>query len=243
MQPQIIEDSIAVAANTVVENIIAANNSLRSLLRSPFPANGKILAIISATGLQISLDYGSKNVLAPSDLRVGTDLQDPFDVLNDDWYVNEGDMLILRANNTTGGAITLRYRIVLTPLAEPGQAVELPPDSRVMQRGPVAVAAGVVDQQLLDGLRYERPPVPSTLEVFMTASAAGLTRQLYVEQDRISPPTSIPPLNRVPQDPSDSVIDGIEVPEDKLIQLPVSNPTGGALNVFWRTKLTEIART
>lgn len=243
MQPQIIEDAISVAANTVVENIIATNNSLRPLLRAPFQANGKFLAIGSAAGLLVSLDYGSKNVVAPSELRVGTDIQDPLDVINDDWYVREGDILVLRVANTTGGALTLRYRIVLQPLAEPGAApIQLPPDSRVQQRGPTSIAAAAVDVNLWDGLRYERAPTDSILEVFMTASAIGLLRQLYVAMDRISPPTAVPSLNRIPQDPFDSTIQDVEAPADDLLQLQVSNPTGGALNVFWRSKLTELSR-
>lgn len=244
MQPQIIEDAFTLPPG-ITENVIANNNSLRPLLRAPFQARGKILAVISAAGAFIDLDYGSKNVVASSELRVGTDLQDVFDVINDDFYVSEGDILVLRGNNTTGGNLTLRYRIVLDPNEvhdENGNPLELPPDGRVQQRGPVSIAAGAVDVNLWDGLRYERAPVPSMLEVFMTASATGLNRQLYVAMDRISPPTAIAPLNRVPQDPMDSTISGVEAPPDKLLQLQVSNPTVGALNVFWREKLTELVR-
>lgn len=245
MQPIIIEDSISVAANSTNDNVIVSNASLRKYLRSPFPAQGKLLAVISATGLRVSLDYGSKNVVDSSDLRVGTDLQDPLDVLSEEWYPNEGDQLVLRAVNTTAGAITLRYRIMLFPLAEPGQvpAEGMPPDVRVVQRGPVSVPAAAVDQQLLDGLRYERPPVDSILEVFATASAAGLTRQLFVGMEQMAPPSAIPPLNRIPQDPFDSNIQGVEAPQDKQIELSASNPTGGALNVFFKVKLAELVRT
>lgn len=237
-QPVIIEDQISIAANATNDNVIVSNASLRKYLRAPFAARGKLLAVISATGVRIDLDYGSKNVVASSDLRVGTDLQNPLDLLSDEWYPNEGDQLVLRAVNTTAGAITLRYRIILEAME-----TELPPDQRVQQRGPVSIAANAVDTQLLDGLRYERPPVPSILEVFMTASATGLTRVLDVDVENIAPPSAIPPLNRIPQDPFDSVISGVEVNEDKLIDLKTSNTTAGALNVFWKIKLQELVRT
>lgn len=233
----IIEDSISVAATSINDNVIVSNASLRRYLRAPFNCRGKIMAVISATGLRISLDYGSKNVVGESDLRVGTDLQDPLDVLSDMWFPEEGAQLVLRAANTTGGAITLRYRIILTEWEE-----ELPPDCRVQQRGPVAVANNSLDQQLLSGLRYERAPVDSFLAVFMTASAAGLTRQIFCDTISIAPSSAIAPLNRIPQDPFDMNVEGIEVPADKQIELSATNLSGGSLNVFWKIKLQETVR-
>lgn len=239
MQPVIIEDRISIAANTTNDNVIVSNASLRRYLRAPFPAQGKLVAIQSAAGLLISMDYGSKNVVADSQLRVGTDMQEPNDVVNDQWFPREGDQLVLRCSNTTGGALFLSYRIVLFPWD--GQSAFPPlPDARVMQRGPVSIPDNSVDFQLLDGLRYERPPVPSILEVLMTASAAGLTRELYVDTGSIAPASAIPPLNRVPLDPFDKTIEGVEVPEDKLIQLSITNRSGGALSVFWKTILQEL---
>lgn len=239
MQPIILEDAIAIAANTVIANLIVQNASLRRYLRAPFRCQGKLVMITTAAGITIDLDYGSKNVVANSTLRVDGSqiIQEPLDVINGDWYANEGDQLTLRAANTTAGAITVRYRIVLTPWEE-----EFPPDSRVTQIGPVAVANNVVDQQLLDGLRYERPPVPSLLTLWMSGSAAGLMREVYVDTDSVAPPSNIVPTNRVPQDPFDLAVDGIEVPEDKLIAVPVSNSSGGSLNAFLRMRLKELVR-
>lgn len=240
MQPIIIEDRISIAANSTNDNVIVSNASLRRYLRAPFTAQGKLVAIQSAAGLIISLDYGSKNVVADSTLRVGTDMQEPLDVINDQWFPFTGDQLVLRASNTTGGALFLTYRIVLFPWDGVSQ---IPPDARVMQRGPISIPDNTVDAQLLDGLRYERPPVPSILEVFMTASAAGLTRQLFVEMESIAPPSAVGPLNRVPQDPFDRTVEGVEVDVDKLIELSVTNRSGGPLNVFWKTVLQELQRT
>lgn len=239
MQPIIIEDAISVAATSVNDNVIVSNTSLRRYLRCPFAAQGKILGVISATGLRVSLDYGSKNVVGESDLRVGTDLQDPLDMLSDTWFPAEGDQLVLRAVNTTGGAITLRYRIMLNPLEDPNA---IPPDCRVMQRGPVSVVNNSVDLQLLSGLRYERAPVDSIMSVFMTASAAGMTRQVFLDTNSIAPASSLAPLNRVPQDPFDLSVEEIEAPENKQIELSVTNTSGGTLNVFWKLRLQETYR-
>lgn len=238
MQPIIIEDNISIAANSVNANVINSNASLRRYLRSPFPAKGLFVCTQSAAGLTIDLDIGSKNVVANSNVRVDANLTEPLDTINSDWYADEGDQLVLRAANTTGGALSLRYRIVLTPWAE-----QLPPDCRVMQQGPISIAANAVDFQLLDGLRYERPPVDSLLEVFMSASATGLTRQLNIDTDSVAPPSAISPQNQAPRDPFDRTITGVEAPQDKLVALSVSNSTAGALNVWWRTKMWETYRT
>lgn len=247
MQPVIIQDSISIAAATVNDNVIASNTSLRGLLECPFPARAKLLAVISATGLRIDMGYGSKIVAASCDLRVSTSTpDDPLDVINDDFYPGESDQLVLRAANTTGGAITLRYLIQLTPLVNddwtPGTPIDMPPDAVVMQRGPVAVANNTLDLQLLDGLRFERVTVPSLLRVLMTQSAAGITRQLYIDQDRISPPSSISLNNRVPQDPFDATISGVEVVANGLQQLQVTNTSGGSLNIFWKTIAKKLIR-
>lgn len=247
MQPTIIQDSISIAANTINDNVIASNDSLRGLLEAPYPAKGKLLAVLSATGVRIDMGYGSQIVAASCDLRVSTSTpDDPLDIVNSEWFCGEGDQLILRAANTTGGAITLRYIIQLDPLVGddwvPGQAVELPPDCVVMQRGPVAVANNTVDLQLLDGLKFERINVPSYLKVFMTQSAAGIFRQLYIDQDRIAPPSAISLNNRIPQDPFDITVAGVEVSPNALQQLQVSNASGGSLNVFWKTKNQKLAR-
>jgi len=246
MQPTIIEDTISIAASGTNDNVIVSNASLRGLLQTPYPCRIRLLAVQSATGLRIDFDHGSKNTVKSSDLRVATFPEDPLDLINEDQYAMEGEQLVLRAVNTTVGALTLRYRIVLVPEVNDdwtaGTPVDLPPDTRVMIRGPISVAAAAADVQLLDGLAYERLDVPSILRVLMSASAIGLLRQLYIEQDRIAPPSSVAISNRSPQDTFDTTIEGVEVEGNALQQLMVSNPTGGALNVFWKTKNAELIR-
>jgi len=246
MQPTIIQDAISVAANSINENVIVSNPALRGLLESIYPSRIRLLAVISATGLRIDATHGSSKYAASCDLRVSTSTpDDPLDVVNDEAYTQAGEQMVIRAVNTTGGAITLRYMLILEPLVDEtfqGGQVVLPPDVLVMQRGPVAVADATAALQLLDGLIFERINVPSILKVFMTQSAAGILRQVFIDQDRIAPPSTISLNNRIPQDPFDMTINGIEVRENQLQQLQVSNNSGGSLNVFWKTKNQQLIR-
>jgi hypothetical protein len=239
-QPVVIQDTISIAAGATNDNVIASNSSLRQLLRAPFFGAGKLGAVISATGLRINFNHGSRNVVADSDLRVGTDLQDPYDFLANNWFTEPGDILALRAANPTGGAISLRYRIQIDP-PPPGWNGVLPPETRVMQRLN-SIAANAIDTEVTDGLVYSRPARDSMMKILATASAAGLTHRVNMEMDSILPPSAVAPLNRIPQEPLDSIVDGIEAPHDKLAQILVSNSTGGALTYFWRMLLEELSR-
>jgi hypothetical protein len=238
MQPIIIEDNISVAATTDVPDVISANSSLLRLRRLPYPCAVKLVAVVSAVNLRIAFDIGSQNFVDISDPRVGTDLQDPQDLISDEMYGNGGDILSLRAINLTGGALSLRYRIVALALADLGQT-EMPPATRVIQRQ-VSIANNTVDADQFPNLRYERPQTDSIVQLFGTASAAGLTRQVYVETTQAAPSSAIAPLNRMPQDPFDSLVDGVQVPKGKKISLLFSNSSGGALTAFWKAKFREM---
>jgi len=248
MNPLIIEDLISVAANTVNDNVIASNNSLRSMLNATFNGKGKFVGVISATGLRVDVGYGSQNVISSADLRVDTVMQEPNDVINDDFYVPMGSQLFIRAANTTGGAIVLRYRYQLDDLADLAAMGfgdgNLQPDMLVMQRGPVAVANGTTDQQLLDGLQYEQPPTDVTMDVLMTGSSsvATFTKQLMIETQRLAPPTPFNANNRVPTKPFDEVLSDIQVRAQQRVSIPVTNNSGGSLNCFWRTEMKQMVR-
>lgn len=244
MQPVIIEDAISIAANSVQENAISAVNALKALQRLPFNCKLMFAATQSANGLSFQLDVGSANVVYASHARiVATSPEVPLDIVNGNFFGNEGELLVLRVVNTTGASITLRYKITAMPIAYPGDTqTELPPNDLVQQQGLVSMGAGIVDYQVLAGSRYERAPVDSIVDLFMTMSAVGLLRQFYVDQDRVAPATTFSILNRLPQDPFDSTLQGIEVPEDKEMQLAVSNPTGGALNLFYKLVIHQQVR-
>lgn len=240
MQPIIIEDNISIAAGTTNENVIASNPALERYLRCPFNAGGQFMAVISAVGLIVNVEHGDRNVVADTAPRVGTDLQEPIDVINGDWYAEKGEQLVVKVNNPTGGALSIRYRITLINLADMG-IMELPPDSQVMGQV-TSIAAAAVSTDVLSGTKLQRPARDSFLEVFATASAAGLTREVYIDQTNVAPPSAIAPLNRMPQDPFDRNVEGIQAPRDSNIALQVSNPTGGALSFFWRVKLRNLVR-
>jgi len=240
MQPVIIEGIISVPANTIYPNVITLDNSLKQYERSPFNAAGKFSAVQSAAGLRVTVSHGSQNSIDDSDMRVGTDIQNPNDTLNNQFFPRMGEQLVIMVSNPTGGTLSMHYQLHLEPQPDGAQT---PPEARVTVRGPVAVANNTFDLDLFAGLRYNRIMIPSMLEVFMTASAAGMTRRLNVGMQAIAPPSAIAALNRIPTDPFDKTIEDVEVPPDTLQQLLVSNVSGGSLNVFMRQKLTELIRT
>lgn len=243
-QPIVIQDAISIAANSVNANVIASNNSLKILQNLPAASKVTLLAVQSATGLSIDFDVGQSNVVAESNCRVSASTpENPFDVINDEIYGQPGDIMALKAANTTGGAITLRYMIIAEPLGEANQMMQLPPNYRVTQQGPISIANNTVDQQLLNGLRLEKPSVDSILDILMTQSAAGMFRSVYVDSERIAPPSAISLANRIPQDPLDMTVTGVEVEAQKEIQLSITNQSGGALNAFWKIILKQLVRT
>lgn len=243
MQPVVIQDAISIAANSVNENVIVSNNALRALQRLPFPAKVLLAAVQSAAGLQLDFYIASKRVVASSNPRVSASTPElPLDVINGNAYGEEGAILVLRVANPTGGALTLRYQIIAEALADSGVQVQLPPDEIVMQQGPTNVPNGTVDQQLLDGLPYEYAPADLIMDILMTSSAAGLTRQVFVDMDRVAPSSSISLANRIPQDPFDTTVTGVQVPADEQVQLAITNNSGGALSVFWKTVMQELVR-
>lgn len=244
MQPVIIEDSQSIAAGTTADNVIALNPSLRPLLSVPWPARIRLLCVQSSSGLRYDALHGSKSYVQSSEPRVASAMEDPQDLITEEAFAEEGEVLAIRVSNPTAGGLTFRYRLTLEPYVdEAGNFMELPPDTLVMSRGPISIANGTVDQQLLDALPQEKLPVPSILRVLMTASAVGLTRQLYIDQERIAPASAVGATNRSPQDPFDSTIDGVEVPEQAKQQLQITNQSGGALNVFWKIKNRQLVRT
>lgn len=248
MNPWIIEDSLSIAGSANLSNVIALNNALRPLQSAPFPFRGGLLAVNSAAGLRITLDVGSKRIVFGSDIRADSNFSDPIDIINDEFHGNEGDNISLGVVNTTGGAITLKYRFVGMPLVGDEWSSGMPfdlspyPDCLVMQRGPTSIANGTNALDVLDGLDLQRLPYPVTAKFYMTASAAGLIRELYIEQDRVAPQSAVTATNRMPQDPFDITIEGLEVPQNNEMILPITNNSGGALNVFWKQKVYEIYR-
>lgn len=245
MQPTIIEDTIAVAAGATNNNVIVSNSALRGLLNAPYPSRIRLLAVTSAVGLTVSASHGSTLYASACAPRIATFAEDPLDLINENAFCQAQEQMVLRVNNSTGGSLDFRYRLEMIPMVDEtwdGNPIELPPDTVVMQ-DLMAITTLQQDVQLLDGLPFEQLDVPSVLTVFMTQSAIGCTRQLFIDQDRVAPPSAISIANRIPQDPFDTTIRNVEVGANQKQYLSVSNPTGGTLTVRWKTKNQKLIRT
>ena len=108
----IIKRETVVAANDSVDNIITG--SIYEFL--PFNAALSIGNNGSATGLVITINTGSDTVQEESPANVST----VSPVIPDDMDVQDvaaaGERLVIKARNTTGGALTLRTLVQITPL-------------------------------------------------------------------------------------------------------------------------------
>ena len=109
--PQIRRET-SIPANSTVDNII--DGSIYEFL--PFNAALNIGANGSATGLVLTVNSGSDTVLEESPVNVSTN----FPVIPDDMNIQDvaaaGERLVLKARNTTGGALTLRTLVQITPV-------------------------------------------------------------------------------------------------------------------------------
>lgn len=242
MRPQVITDTQTIGAGATVENIIAANSALAGQVRAEFDGQIQLYVTVSDADVEFSFDAGQENFVDLSNARVRTAglIQDPEDLITDDAYVRRGSQLVIRAHNGDASSQTISYRLIITPLDPSGADVaDLPASKRVTQRGPITITASSPDNQQLTGRRYERALVPSLGTLYMTGSAAGLKAQLFIGQDRVQPPSDVPPTNEFVKEPYDLVIADIEIPPDRQAQLMVDETSGGNLSLWWRWILDE----
>lgn len=106
----------------------------------------------------------------------------------------------------------------------------------------ISVGAGATNENILATERFARPVVDSIGDLYVTGSALGLTAELNVAGQSVTPPTGVNAQNRFPVVPDDLLCQDFEAPVDKQIQLRVVNTTGGALTVFWRIDLEDAER-
>lgn len=235
MRQATISRTVSTAAGASNNNILATTDE--PYRRAPFNCTGKLVANISAAGILIELAVDGRKVVDQSTLRVAAAAQlveIPNDLILEQFYARKGSLMALKTINSTGGALNTNYRIVLEEDDTP-QPAEL-----ITQDGPVSLAAGA-SINVLAGRAFERPRIDSFLSVYASASAAGMQMEIYIEQTRVSPPVDVTASNRVPINPFDILVEGIEAPNDAQIQVKFTNTTGGALNFFWRTRLQETA--
>lgn len=111
---------------------------------------------------------------------------------------------------------------------------------KVAMQGQTSIAANSTNDNVLTGQRYERSPWPALGSLYVNGSAAGLRAELNVGGTSITPPVVCNTQNRSPVVPDDVLIDQWEVLPNSLLQLTISNTTGGALTAFWRIDLQEV---
>lgn len=108
----VIQKEVSVAANATVDNLITGS-SFEFLRRNSIVSIG---LSGSATGLVVAIQSGSDIVLEEAPILVKTTMP----TIPDDMYYNDagvaGDRLVIRVRNTTGGALTIRAVVQITPL-------------------------------------------------------------------------------------------------------------------------------
>ena len=114
---------------------------------------------------------------------------------------------------------------------------------KVAMQQSISIAANSTNNNVIAQQRYERPPFNAIGSLYATGSAAGLTAELNVAGNSITPPVTVNAQNRIPVVPDDLLLEGFEVPADSLLQLTVVNTTGGALTFFWKIELEVIEGT
>lgn len=108
----VIQKEVSIGATSANENILSG--SAFEFLRGN--AVVSIGLVGSATGLVANIQSGADIILEESPL----DIKTTFPSIPDQMYYNDvgvlGDRLVIRVRNTTGGALTARAIVQITPL-------------------------------------------------------------------------------------------------------------------------------
>jgi len=108
----VIQKEVSIAATSANENILSG--SAFEFLRGNSVVSIGLAG--SATGLVANIQSGADIVLEESPLVVKTTMP----TIPDEMYYNDvgvaGDRLVIRVRNTTGGALTCRAIVQITPL-------------------------------------------------------------------------------------------------------------------------------
>lgn len=108
----VIQKEVSIAAGVANENILSG--SAFEFLRGNSVVSVGLTG--SATGLVANIQSGADIVLEESPLLVKTTMPN----IPDDMYYNDvgvaGDRLVIRVRNTSGGALTVRAVVQITPL-------------------------------------------------------------------------------------------------------------------------------
>jgi len=107
----VVQKKVSIAANTIESNILAGDpfEFLQYDAQVVFGFNA------SATGLAVDIFTGTDLVVSELEPLVAATYpnNDELDVTD---LVGAGERVTIRVNNTTGGALDLYYRLIITPL-------------------------------------------------------------------------------------------------------------------------------
>jgi hypothetical protein len=105
------QKSLSVAATTTVANVLTGER----YERVPFAgAIGGLYCAGSALGLTAELNVGGTSITPPTTVNAGAHLPViPDDTLIEGWEAVRGQLIQLTVVNTTGGALTFYWKIVL----------------------------------------------------------------------------------------------------------------------------------
>lgn len=107
-----IQGSLSIAANTTVENVLTGSQ----FEFLPYPSAVSFAVVGSAVGLLADINSGS-DILTE---RMAVSGANRVPINPDDYILNDvadtSERLKIRVTNTTGGAITVNYGVIITPL-------------------------------------------------------------------------------------------------------------------------------
>lgn len=111
--------------------------------------------------------------------------------------------------------------------------------SKVGDQRLLTVGAGLVLENALAGRRFERAPFLCKGALFATGSAPGLLCELNIGGRSVSPAINVNEQNRLPVVPDDLLFADWVAQPNELIQITVSNPTIGDLDIAFKMELEE----
>jgi len=109
--------------------------------------------------------------------------------------------------------------------------------ARVVMQKRISIAANSTVVNVLSDEKYVRAPGDAIGTCMNTGSATGLEASLNVGGSAVSDVVDVGARNEVPIVPDDDLISGWLAKGGNLIQLTVTNTTGGALIYFYRVVL------
>jgi len=111
--------------------------------------------------------------------------------------------------------------------------------SKVGDQRLITVGAGLVLENALAGRRFERAPFLCKGALYATGSTVGLLAELNIGGRSVSPAINVNGENRLPIVPDDLLFADWVAQPNELIQVTISNPTIGDLDIAFKIELEE----